>query len=271
MLLNDKVALVTGAAGNVGRGLVKGLARHGAHVIMNDINAEGLETLAAECRTQGWSVSPALADLCDGEAMQAVVDRAVADHGSLDILVNNAIIYPHKGEEGPFLTITAAGWREFMSRNMDALFFTTHAATRVMARQRRGSILNMSSNGAILAHRQLIAYDALKGAVDAYTRALAVDLAPWQIRVNALRPVMITDPAPPGSEQEALLDRLGAQIPMGRVARPADAAWACVFLSADEAEFITGQIINIDGGMLEQSRPPELELKPAVGPDDIEL
>jgi NAD(P)-dependent dehydrogenase (short-subunit alcohol dehydrogenase family) len=272
MILQKKVALVTGAARNVGRGVALRLAREGAHVLLNDIDRDAIARLVSACKDEGLSVSAAVADITDEASVKAMIDTAVQRHGSLDILVNNAVIHTaSRGEHGPFLKVTTAGWREFISRNLDAVFFTSQQAARVMARQKHGSIINISSNGAVRPHRQRIAYDTMKGAVESFTLALAVDLAPWQVRVNALRPCVIADSAEPGTDAAARQDRLAQMNPMGRIARPADLAWAVVFLSADEASYITGQILNIDGGMLTQSRPPQLELESVVGPEDIDL
>jgi len=272
MLLKGKVALVTGAARNVGRGIALRLAREGAHVLLDDIESAALEGLAAQCRADGLSVHPVLADISNPTAVQSMFKQALKEFGGLDILVNNAVIHtPSKAERGPFLRVRAAAWNEFLSRNLDALFYTSQAAAKIMTRCRRGSIINISSNGAVQAHRQRLAYDTFKGALESFTRALAVDLAPWNVRVNALRPCAVADAPAPGTPAEVRDRRLGAMIPLGRIARPADVAWAVVFLAADDAAFITGQIFNIDGGMLEQSRPPELELEPVIKPEDLDL
>ena len=268
-LLAGKVALVTGATRSVGKGIAYEFAQNGAHVLVNGRDRKTIDPIVLQWSKQGLSVEAAMGDISDAGTMQSLVENIAQRHGSLDILVNNAVVHLHKGERGPFLNVSAEGWREFMARNLDALFFTTQYAARVMAKQRCGSIINISSNGAIQAHRQRIAYDSFKGALEAFTRAVAVDLAPWNIRVNTVRPCAVWDQPPSGSEKEALDIRLGAMIPMGRIARPADVAWAAVFLASDRAEYITGQCLNVDGGMLEQSRPPELELEPVVGPDDL--
>ena len=261
MRLKEKVALVTGAGRNTGRGIALRFAREGAHVVANDIDSDAVEALLRTCADEKLSASAGIADVSDAEAMCALIDRTVSEKGTLDILVNNAVVHAGLGERGPFLKVTAEGWREFMKQNLDALFFTTKHAARVMAKNRSGSIISISSNGALLAHRQMIAYDALKGALESFTRAVAVDLAPWQVRVNALRPIAVA---------EEPNERLGKMVPMGRIATPADVAAAAVFLASDDAAFITAQVINIDGGMLEQSRPPELELEPVVRPEDLE-
>lgn len=271
MRLKDRVAIVTGAARNVGKGIALRLAREGARVILNDIDAEALSKLIESSRSEGLSVSAAPADASDATATSAIVASALRDYGRLDILVNNAVIHANRGERGPFLTVTGEGWREFTTRNMDALFFLTQSAARAMTARRSGCIINISSNGAAQAHRQRIAYDSVKGAMESFTRATAVDLAPWGIRVNAIRPIAVRDTPAPGSEAEALVKRLGEMVPMGRIASPADVAALAVFLASDEAAFITGQVINVDGGMLEQSRPPQLELEPVVRPEDLDF
>jgi len=271
MILKDKIALVTGAGRNVGRGIALRFAREGARVVANDVDGGALDRLQADGRAEGLAVSPAVADVGDADAMGEIIDRVAAERGSLDVLVNNAVIHVNLGERGPFLKVTDQGWREFMRRNLNAMFLNTQRAARIMARQRRGCIINISSNGALLAHRQRIAYDTMKGALESFTRAVAIDLAPWRVRVNAIRPIAVSDIPAEGTEAVERDRRLGAMIPLGRIARPADVAWAAVFLAADDAEFITGQVINVDGGMLVQSRPPQLELEPVIRPEDLPL
>jgi len=271
MSLEGKVAVVTGAARNVGKGIALRFAREGAHVILNDIDGEALSRLVEAWKPEGFSLTTDSADVSDAAAMRALVDSTVRDHGRLDLLVNNAVIHANMGERGPFLTVTGAGWREFMARNLNALFILTQCAARAMAKRRSGSIINISSNGAVQAHRQRIAYDSFKGALEAFTRAVAVDLAPWGVRVNAIRPIAVRETPAAGSDAEALVKRLAALVPMGRIASPADVAALAAFLASEDAAFITGQVINVDGGMLEQSRPPALELEPVVGPDDLEV
>ena len=268
-ILKGKIALVTGASKSVGRGIAYRLACEGAHVLINGRNAEIIDALILDWKQEGLSVEPAIADISNRFAMQQIIKKAALKHGSLDILVNNAVVHVEKGERGPFLKVTAEGWQEFMARNLDATFFNTQYTARIMAKQRCGSIINISSNGAVQAHRQRIAYDSFKGALESFTRAIAVDLAPWKVRANILRPCAVWDRPQPGTEKEILETRLGRMIPMGRIARPSDVGWAAVFLASDNAEFITGQCLNIDGGMLIQSRPPELELEPVASPDNM--
>jgi 3-oxoacyl-[acyl-carrier protein] reductase len=132
----------------------------------------------------------------------------------------------------------------------------------------RGSIVNISSNGANRVHRYSIAYDSVKGAIDTFTKAVAVDLAPWGIRCNAIRPGFIAVRGWERLSEAEQQDRI-LTIPIGREGRPADVAWAATFLAADDASFITGQIFEVDGGMLAQGRPPQAELAPLVTPANI--
>ncbi len=264
--LQGKVALVTGAAQNVGKGVTECLARSGATVIMMDRSEETLNNTAEEFKQEGLAVEPRVGDLADPESIRALFAHIAQTRNRLDILVNNAVIGPNRGERGPLLSMKFEGWHTFMSQNMDALFLLSQQAAFLMCQNRSGSIINISSNGAAQAHRQRNAYDALKGGLEAFTRAIAVDLAPWQVRVNVLRPCVISDQ---GVEEKPILQRLGNMIPMGRVAHPRDVGWAAAYLSDDRAGFITGQVLNIDGGMLVQSRPPELELEPVVGPREL--
>lgn len=271
MLLKDKVAIVTGAARNVGRGIALRFAREGARVIANDVDGEALDQLAADNPDVTDRLKPVQADISDPEAVRGLIDRTADEFGSLDILVNNAVVRVEAGERGPFLKIVPDAWHAYISRNLDALFNCTQAAAHIMCRQRCGSIINVSSNGAVAAHREMIAYDTLKGGMESFTRSVAVDLAPWGVRVNTIRPIVIRDEPEPGTQGEAFERHVAPQIPIGRVARPADAAWAAVFLASDEAGMMTGEVVNIDGGMLVQSRPPQLELKPVVGPEELKI
>lgn len=270
MILQDRVAIVTGSAQGIGKGIALRFAREGARVVVNSRNPEKVRVTAEEIRKAGGTALEVVADITSEEDVTAMVARTVDEFGTIDILVNNARTNLDIGERGPFLTMTSGAWQAYMRANLGALFFCTHQVAKVMAKKRHGSIINISTNGAVRAHREMIAYDASKGAMEAFTRAVAVDLAPWQVRVNGIRPFPIrTENWEPLGEEE--IRRRGSQVPIGRVGLPSDVGWACTFLAADDAAFITGQIFDVDGGMLAQSRPPQSELTPVAGPDDIEL
>ena len=156
-----------------------------------------------------------------------------------------------------------------MHVNLGALFYCTHGVARMMARQGiRGSIVNISTNGASRAHRQLIAYDSFKGAVDSFTRAVAVDLGPWGIRVNAIRPGRILiERQTEFFEPRPLAD---PQVPLQRAGYPEDVAWTAVFLASDDASFVTGQAFEVDGGLLAQGRAPCAERVTVATPENTQ-
>jgi NAD(P)-dependent dehydrogenase (short-subunit alcohol dehydrogenase family) len=269
MLLKDKIAIVTGSGRGIGKGIALRLAQEGAKVVVNGRDAELVESTAVEIRKAGGVALEIPANLAIEDEVEQLFAKTIAEFGALDILVNNAQMRVGPGERGPFLHTTSEGWNTYVMANMGMLYYCTHRAAKIMAQKRNGSIVNISSNGAIRAHRQSIPYDAVKGAVEGFTRAVAVDLAPWGVRVNAIRPVMIAveswDRISPDERQ-----RWRETVPMGRDGRPADVAWAVVFLSSDDASFITGTMFEVDGGSLAQSRPPIAELiRPVAGPENI--
>ena len=269
MLLRNKVTVVTGSGRGIGRGIAMRFAREGARVVVNDRDDDVAARTAKEIREAGGTCLEVPADVSVEAEVTRLFDETLREFGTLDILVNNAQMFVDKGESGAFLTMTSAGWDAYVRANMGILFYCTHQAARIMARRGvRGSIINISSNGANRVHRNLIAYDSVKGAIDTFTRAVAVDLAPWGIRVNALRPGMIAVDYWEGLSPEEKARRIEA-IPIGREGRPADIAWAAVFLAADDAGFVTGQNFEVDGGMLAPGRSAQAELGPVNTPENI--
>jgi NAD(P)-dependent dehydrogenase (short-subunit alcohol dehydrogenase family) len=268
MILEDKVAVITGSTKGIGRGIALRFVQEGAKVVINGRNPEEVDALVGQIRTAGQAIG-VVADVTDKAQADRMFDETMRAFGGLDILVNNAHAHLNKGERGPFLRMKAEGWDEYVRRNMGCLFYCTHRAAQIMAKQRRGAIINISSNSASRAHRQLIAYDSVKGAIDAFTRAVAVDMAPWGIRVNAIRPGMITVGFWDKLTDAQKIHRRAA-VPLGREGFPADIAWAAVFLAADDAGYVTGQCFEVDGGLLAQGRSPCAELQQVVTPDNID-
>ena len=169
---------------------------------------------------------------------------------------------------GPFVTLRSDAWNEFMRLNLGSLFLCTHRAARVMLPHRSGSIVNISSVGAIRAHRQLIAYDSYKGALDAFTRSVAVDLAPWNVRVNGIWPGSIAVEWAEALGEDEVRKR-GQAIPLGRMGRPNEVAGSALFLASDLSSYVTGQHFAVDGGLVAQARTPQSEQVVIASPETL--
>ena len=266
--LDGKVALVTGSAGGIGLGIAERFAREGARIVLCDMDGDRLPEAAGAVERSGGEVLAVRADVSVEADVERLFTQAVERFGTLDVLVNNAMMNVGLGERGPFLKMRSEGWDRFMAANLGMLFYCSHRAAKIMARKRAGSIVNISTNGAVRPHRNSIAYDSMKGAVDSFTRAAAVDLAPWGVRVNAIQPGLIATrpfPAQPPEEQA----RRATVVPIGRAGTPTDVAGAAAFLARDDASYVTGVSILVDGGLITQGRAPQAELGTVAGPDTV--
>lgn len=254
--LAGRVAVVTGAGRNIGRAIALHLAAKGATVVANDVVPETAHDTVAAITAAGGAALAAPGDLAVPAEVDAVFTAAERNFGTVRILVNNAYWPGPPSVSGSLLLMDEADWQSFVDVNMSLFFLSVRRAARAMAAAGvGGSVVNISSHGAIRAHRNRIAYDAVKGAMDAFTRAVALDLAPWGIRVNTVRPGAIAvdrGPDAPPDPRAAGAD----QIPLGRMGTPADIAAAVAFLASDQADYITGQGITVDGGIGAQARPP---------------
>ncbi|MDG2026381.1 MAG: SDR family NAD(P)-dependent oxidoreductase [Acidimicrobiales bacterium] len=253
--LDGKSVLVTGGGKGIGRALAERFASVGCRVGVNDVEAEAAsETAAAINDARGTAIALA-ADVSDGSAVESMVDAFLAEFGTIDVLMNNAgLVSPMLH----FFEADEAWWRRIIDVNLTGHFLTSHRAARVMAKNGGGVILNMSSGGAKRAHRSFTAYDATKGGIEALTRAMALDLGPYNIRVNALMPGSID------TSGLAVEDRIyrGENVPLGRIGEPLDMTGAALFLASDDAAYITGDVIKVDGGMLAQQRSATVDIKP---------
>ncbi|MEH0934154.1 SDR family NAD(P)-dependent oxidoreductase [Micromonospora psammae] len=249
--LDGRVALVTGGGRNIGLAIARRLAADGAAVAVNGVPADDL---AVAVKDLGGDAAPFPADVSDPAAVEAMVAAVVDRYGRLDVLVNNAAV-PMAGRV-PLLELDLADWDRSFAVNARGVFLCTVAAARVMPAG--ASVVNISSVGATRAHRNAVAYDATKGAVEAATRAIALDLAPRGIRVNAVAPGAIAndrfDALDPAAKRARALP-----VPLGRVGTGADIAAAVSFLASDDAAYITGQVITVDGGLSVQARPPGID------------
>jgi 3-oxoacyl-[acyl-carrier protein] reductase len=242
--LQDKVALVTGAGQGFGLGIAECFAREGARLALVDIQADKAAAVAA-----GLPGSLALAaDVSSAADVNATVERTVARFGRIDIVVNNAGI-SHRNR--PMLEVDEAEFDRIFAVNVKSIYLYAQAAIPHMRRQGGGVILNIGSTAGIRPRPGLAWYNASKGAVNLLSKSMAVELAPDRIRVNAIAPVAGETPLLAtfmGEDTPEKRAAFKASIPWGRLSTPHDIGNAAVFLCSDEAEMVTGDVLQVDGG-----------------------
>jgi len=236
--------VVTGGSRGIGAAVASTLAAEGGYVV---VGYWSNETAAAETTRKivdrGGRATAAKFDVRDRQAVTALMAEVRRAHGRLDVLVNSAGVI----RDGLLATQPDEGWRTVLETNLMGTVHCTQAACRLMIPRRRGSIINLSSIAARSPHAGQSNYCASKGAVDSFTRAMAVELAPKQIRVNAVAPGFVET----AMASTVLAQRhatIEASIPLGRVGTPQDIAEVVAFLASDRAEYMTGQIVTVDGG-----------------------
>ncbi len=251
--LNGKVAVVTGAAKGIGQGIANRLAEAGATVLLVDVDADGAQASAGAIEERGGTASSAVADLSTVDGANAAVATAIERYGRIDVLVNNAGIYPMM----PALQLSEEVWDRTLNLNLKGVFFASQAAVRAMVDSGGGAIINIASVDAIKPIGNLPHYDASKGGVVMLTKSLAKDLGPLGVRVNAIAPGAIQTPGtvaqmpdeiPP--DVAAMAAQLTAAMPLQRMGEPDDIARTAVFLACPASEYLTGSTVVVDGGML---------------------
>ena len=246
--LDGRVALVTGASRGIGEATAHLLARHGAHVIVSSRKQDSVDAVAEAIRDGGGQASALACHVGEPESIDAAFAQIAAEHGRLDILVNNAATNPHFGH----ITSTPASMIEkTVDVNVRGYFLMSQQAALMMKSQGGGSIVNTSSiNGVCPGPGQGI-YSVTKAAVISMTQAFAKECAPWKVRVNAVLPGLTeTRFAAALLENERMLNMILPLIPMGRVAQPEEIAPAILFFASDAASYVTGTCLPVDGGFL---------------------
>jgi len=241
--LVGKVALVTGAANGIGRAIAERYGAEGAHVVVNDVGQAGADAVARAITAAGGSALAVVADVSDAAQVDALFETTLARFGTLDVLVNNAGL---TNTERHFLDADESWWNRIIAVNLNSVFLCGQRAAQIMARKGAGVIINMSSGGATRAHRGNAAYDAAKGGIEALTRAMALDLGPYGVRVNGLVPGSIDSK---GMDAEIKRAR-GEAIPLGRVGEIEELAGPAVFLASGASDYLHGAVIPVDGGWL---------------------
>ncbi len=245
-LLEGKVALITGATRGIGRAIAEAYAAHGAHVAFTYRSSVDIaEELEAALKAHGVEAKGYQADAVDLAAVQAVVDDIVSQHGRLDIIVNNAGVT----QDNLLLRMTEDQWNKVIQTNLNSIFFTTKAALKTMLKQRAGSFINISSVVGLQGNAGQSNYAASKAGMIGFTKSVAREVGSRGIRANVVAPGFIATEmthALPEKELETWLKG----IPLQRAGQPSDVANLCVFLGSDMSSYVTGQVLNVDGGMV---------------------
>ena len=249
MRVKDKSIIVTGSGGGIGEGIARRLAAEGARVIVNDINAELGEKVVAAILKAGGTASFFAADVTKSNQVKALVDAAVERYGRLDAMVNNAG-WTHRNQ--PALDVSEDDFDKCYAINVKSIYLATIHATPVFRSQGGGSFINIASTAGVRPRPGLSWYNGSKGAVITTSKSLAAELGPDNIRVNCVNPVFNPDTAlstefAGGPLDEERLARFRASIPLGRFSTALDVANAVLYLASDEAAFISGDCLEVDG------------------------
>jgi len=243
--MKDKVVLVTGGSRGIGKAIVLEFARRGATVVFTYLaNDDAARAVAAEAAGLAGSVSAHRADGRDPEAVDKLVEKTIEEHEKIDVLVNNAGVI----KDTLLVGMPEEDWDKVMDTNLGGAFHYARAVGAHMLSRRSGRIINISSIAGSSGGRGQVNYAASKGAINAMTRALAVELAPRGVTVNAVAPGMV-ETEMSGTVRALTKDKIRDMIPLGRYGSAEDVAGVVAFFAGDAASYVTGQVVTVDGGL----------------------
>jgi len=249
MLLENKVAVVTGAGRGIGKGIALALAKEKCNVVVSDIDQKGCEKVTEELEKLGVKALAIKCDVSKKSEVEKMFKQTLKTFGQLDILVNNAGIFPFVA----FAEMKEADWDKVIDVNLKSVFLCSQEAAKAM--KEGGRVVNISSIASVVGFEGLVHYCASKGGINGMIRALALELAPKKITVNAVAPGAIdtpgaSQPDQPKTATEETRKQTISMIPLARMGQPEDIANAVVFLASQKASYITGQTIIVDGGWI---------------------
>ena len=247
--VTDQVVVVTGASTGIGRGVAFALAEAGATVLPTVRRESDLASIAQEAARRGLGMSPVILDVSDVSSIHTAVDQVIAEHGHIDVLVNNAGL----GFGRAALEVSENDWDMMMGVNLRGLFFLTQAVARTMVANGGGRVINMSSQGGLVGLPDAAVYCASKGGINALTRALALEWAPHGINVNAVAPTFVETPGTkPILDDPIRRANVLSKIPLGQMASIDDIAAAVIYLASPASRMMTGTVLVLDGGWTAQ-------------------
>ena len=248
--LRGKVALISGAAGGIGRGLSQVFARNGAVVLVNDIDASGGPALVEAIRAGGGQGAFYKADVSDQAQVQEMVAQIIEEFSKIDILINNAGINIAMKDRGPIHQFPDEMWHKILAVDLDGVYFCSKAVLEHMTSTGYGKIINIASIVGAVPLRNQSAFAAAKAGVINLTRAMAIELAPFGVNVNAILPGSINIPTmtTSGMYTDGRLESILSHIPLKRPGTPEDIAYGALYLASEAASYVTGSTLTIDGG-----------------------
>jgi len=248
MRFKDKVAIITGGSSGMGMAAALGFSREGAAVIVNDINEKKLFAISDEIRSAGGRISAVAGDITKHETINEIVSRAVEEYGRIDVLFNYVGGDPDLAPQKAFIGQTEEYWDRMISLNLKSTILMCRAVLDTMIKQGSGKIINTGAVAGKIGGPNMALYSAVKGGIIAFTKALAQELAQYKINVNCVCPGPVETPGLKRVFSDQDMEQITAIVPLKRLGLPEEVASAVLYLASDEAAFITGQALSVDGG-----------------------